>query len=212
MELLQEIEKAVTECRSDDVLALTNNSLNAGTPAADIIQHALVPGIREVGARFAQGTYFLPELLVAGQAVQTAISLLEPHLEAGSDHRKGRVLIGTVKGDIHDIGKNIVAMILKCNGWEVTDIGIDADAEAFCQEVSKGNYDLVGLSALLTMTMPAMEKTVKAIRETPRGGQIKIMVGGAPLTQEFADRIGADALGRDAWEAAVKAEALIQQA
>ena len=205
MSILEDLKQAVMDCRHNDVLALTANALDQGQPPENIITDALVPGVRVVGEKFSQGTYFLPELLLAGQSVQAAVNRVEPHLSSDQGHVKGRFLIGTVKGDIHDIGKNIVTMILKCNGWEVEDAGVDVDADTFCRLATEGNFDVVGLSALLTMTMPAMEATVKALKES----KTKVMVGGAPLTQEYADRIGADAFGRDAWDAVTKAQALL---
>lgn len=196
--------------KMDEVNQLTRDAREQGVPPAQIIQDALILGIREVGEKFAAGTYYLPELLVAGQSVQQAVDYLEPFVETKDESTAGRFLIGTVKGDIHDIGKNIVAMLLKCNGWQVDDAGVDVDSDKFCQLVSEGNYDVVGLSALLTMTMPAMEETVKALEEAGLRERTRLMIGGAPLTQEFADKIGADAFGRDAWDAVAKAGELLQ--
>lgn len=212
MQVLENVQEAVVSLKMNDVIQLTRNAHEQGVAPAMIIQDALIPGIREVGERFAAGTYFLPELLVAGQSVQQAVDYLEPFVEVNEENPAGRFLIGTVKGDIHDIGKNIVAMLLKCNGWQVEDAGVDVDAAEFCRLVSEGDYDIVGLSALLTMTMPAMEGTAKALEEAGLRNKVKLMIGGAPITREFADRIGADAFGKDAWDAVAKAGELLQAA
>ncbi|MBI9076046.1 MAG: cobalamin-dependent protein [Desulfatibacillum sp.] len=210
MKILQDLKQAVVLCHTDQIRSLTQQALDQHIEPDRIIQEGLVAGIQEVGEKFARGVYFLPELLVAGQGVQEAVDMVEPHIPANTAKRKGRFLIGTVRGDIHDIGKNIVSMILKVNGWEVEDAGVDVEAQGFCDMAAKGQYDVIGLSGLLTMTMPAMEATVQALKNSDLTPQPKIMIGGAPLTQEFCDKIGADAIGFDAWDAVTKAQALIQ--
>ncbi|SHJ65207.1 dimethylamine corrinoid protein [Desulfatibacillum alkenivorans DSM 16219] len=210
MNTLNELKQAVIQCRTDDVLSLTKQALEQNTEPGRIIQEGLVAGIQDVGEKFAQGIYFLPELLVAGQGVQEAVDMVEPHIPPNAAKRTGSFLIGTVRGDIHDIGKNIVSMILKVNGWEVDDAGVDVEAQAFCAMAAEKHYDVIGLSGLLTMTMGAMEEAVKALKESGLDPAPKIMIGGAPLTQEFCNKIGADAIGFDAWDAVTKAQALMQ--
>jgi len=207
--VLSELKQAVLDLKMDEVDRLTRAAHEQGVKPEQIIQEALVEGIREVGDLFARGEYFLPELLVAGQSVQAALSFLEPYVVNAQQASAGKFLIGTVKGDIHDIGKNIVTMLLRCNGWQVEDAGVDVDSGTFCRLVAEGDFDIVGLSALLTMTMPALKETVAALDEAGLRDKTRIMIGGAPLTQEFADEIGADGFGRDAWDAVNKAADLL---
>lgn len=209
IELFKKLKTAVIEGNVETAVAACGEAVEQGLTAMDILEKGLMPGIREVGELFSKGEYFLPELLVSGMAMQTAVAELEPLLEAGgSDYHVGKYLIGTVKGDIHDIGKNIVIMMLKGNGWDVTDLGVDVPPEKICEEISKGDYDVFGMSSLLTVTMPVAEQTIQAITEAGLRNKIKIMVGGAPVTQEFADEIGADGYAKDAFEAVNKALAL----
>lgn len=169
-----------------------------------------MPAIATVGKLFGSGEYFLPELLRAGKAMQLAVDQIEPLLTSGGGNLQvGRYLIGTVKGDIHNVGKNIVIMMLKGTGWEVTDLGVDVAPERFCSAIKEGDYDICGMSTLITVTMPAARQTVEAITEAGFRDKIKIMIGGAPVTQEFADKVGADAYARDAWEAVTKAKDLL---
>jgi 5-methyltetrahydrofolate--homocysteine methyltransferase len=143
----------------------------------------------EVGERFSAGDLFVPEMLVAAQAMKAGLEILKPHLASGQSRSKGTVVIGTVKGDLHDIGKNLVAMIMEGSGFEVVDAGVDIDSETFVKTAAEKNADVIALSALLTTTMPAMESTVKAV---------KTIIGGAPVTQAFSDQIGADGYSSDA--------------
>jgi 5-methyltetrahydrofolate--homocysteine methyltransferase len=181
-------------------------------PGIEIVQKGLVPGINTVGELFSSGEYYLPELIVCGKAMQAAVDLVEPILaEQGDSFQVGKFLIGTVKGDIHDIGKNIVIMMLKGNGWEVTDLGVDIAPERFCSAIKDGDYDIFGMSTLLTVTMPAAGETIEAIKDAGLRGRVKIMIGGAPVTQEFSDKIGADEYAQDAWEAVTKARDLVNR-
>lgn len=210
-ELLEKLSQAVIEGRQQEAVELCEEALKNGAEAKRILEDALLPGIRKVGELFGAGEYFLPELMISGITMQSAVEVLEPLLTAGgSQYRMGKYLIGTVEGDIHDIGKNIVALILKANGWTVTDLGVDVPSELFCRTIQEGDYDIVGMSALLTVTLPAMEETMEAIVKAGLRDKIKIMVGGAPVTQDFADKIGADAYAKDAFEAVNKALRLIK--
>lgn len=211
-ELLGRLSKAVIEGETVEAVALTKQAIRQGLSPEVIMNEGLIPGIRTAGELFGQGEYYLPELLVSGKAMQTAVAQIEPLLIQGrGEFHIGKFLIGTVKGDVHDIGKNIVIMMLKGNGWEVTDLGVDVTADKVVGALKDGAYDVFGLSTLLTSTMPAARETIDAIKEAGLRDKIKIMIGGAPVTQEFADMIGADAYGRDAVEAVRKAQGLLGQ-
>ncbi|MBN1857572.1 MAG: corrinoid protein [Dehalococcoidia bacterium] len=206
-----DLTNAVIDGDSDLVARLTREGLDAGIPAHQLLDEALIPGITRIGEMFGQGEVFLPELLLSGEAMIAAVNILEPELTKTHVQSKGKFLIGTVEGDVHDIGKNIVVMMLKGNGWEVTDLGVDVSPEAFRDEVARGNYDVVGLSALLTMTMPGVERTIAALKEAGLREKSKFMVGGAPMTQEWADKIGADGFGADAAQAVKIAGLLVDK-
>ncbi|MFW6103140.1 MAG: cobalamin B12-binding domain-containing protein [Chloroflexota bacterium] len=212
MESLEKLKSAIIEGNHDEAVTLTKEALDAGLPADDILSAGLIPGIQTVGELFEKGEYYLPELLMSGKAMSSAVSLLEPAFARGEAHRTGRYLIGTVKDDIHDIGKNIVIMMLKGNGWEVTDLGVDISAEEFCNAVRAGGYDILGLSSLLTMTMPNVVETIQALDRAGLRDGLKVMVGGAPVTQDWADRIGADGYARDAAGATRVAANLLSEA
>ncbi len=190
---------------------LTRKALDVKTAAREILNSGLLPAMDRVGNSFEAGEIFLPELLMAGDAMKASIELLRPELSRKGDAYIGRYAIGTVRGDLHDIGKNIVALMLEGNGWEVTDLGIDIPPEKFCDVVEKGAFDILGLSALLTFTMSDMAETVSALKAAGLRDRVKLMVGGAPVTQSFADQIGADAYARDAVEAVAKAKSLLNK-
>jgi len=212
-ELFKKLAEAVIKGNDKDAVDFCKEAVKKGLTARDILENGLMSGIREVGEFFSKGDYFLPELLISGMAMQAAVAELEPLLnEGGSDYHVGKYLIGTVKGDIHDIGKNIVIMMLKGNGWEVTDLGVDVSPEKICSEIAQGDYDVFGMSTLLTVTMPAANETIQAITKAGLRDKIKIMIGGAPVTQEYADQIGADGYAKDAFEAVNKALALTGKA
>jgi 5-methyltetrahydrofolate--homocysteine methyltransferase len=188
---------------------LTKAALDADVAAKEILDKGLVPALDEVGRRFQEGEYFFPELLVAGEATKAAMACLKPVLSRGGATTVGKYVIGTVKGDIHDIGKNIVVMMLEGNGWDVTDLGTDVPPEDFCNAVKENDFQILGLSALLTTTIPNLAKTLEVLKEAGLRDKIKVMVGGVSVTQLYADQIGADAYGRDAFEAVTKARKLI---
>ncbi len=206
---LEELSEAIIKGDTDASFALAQEALSAGIPAAEILGQGLIPGLRRVGDLFEGGEYFLPELIVAGDAAARALGLLEPVLGQAGAPFMGKFLIGTVKGDIHDLGKNIVTMMLKGNGWEVADLGVDVSAEEFCSAVAQGDYDIIGLSSLLTMTMPKAAETIAALEAAGLRGKAKVMVGGAPTTAAWAEEIGADAHAKDAPTAALVAAKLI---
>ncbi len=172
-------------------------ALAEGTDAGAILNEALIAAMDEVGRRFEEGDFFVPEMLVSAKAMQAGLNLLKPHLAATDGKAKGKVAIGTVKGDLHDIGKNLVAMMLEGAGFEIIDLGVDASPEAFVGAV-QGGANLIGMSALLTTTMSSMGATIEALKAAGVRDNVKVMVGGAPVTEEFAKSIGADAFAPDA--------------
>ena len=206
---LLNLRKAIVEGGARKTVELTKAAIKEEISANDILHKALVPGIREIGELFGKGECYLPELIVSGKAMEAAIEQLEPLFGKGESFDTGRFLIGTVKGDVHDIGKKIVTMMLKGNRWKVTDLGVDISPEQFCKAVREGNYNILGMSALLTTTMPNAASTIRSLEDAGLRNKIKVIVGGAPVTQEFADEIGVDAYGKDAWDAVIKAEKLL---
>jgi len=206
---LTKIKDSIIGGDMDKATELTQAALDAGVPPKEILDRGLVPGLDEVGRKFQEGEYFFPELLVAGEATKAAMARLKPALSKGGTTTVGKCVIGTVKGDIHDIGKNIVIMMLEGNGWDVTDLGTDVPAEKFCQAIRENDIQILGLSALLTTTIPHLDETIQALKDTGLRDRIKVMVGGVSVTQAYADQIGADAYGKDAFEAVVKARKLI---
>lgn len=206
---LSPLVEAVKTGKRKDAKAITTEALEQQTPPQDILD-ALKEGMDDVGRRFKANEIFVPEVLVAARAMKTSMELLEPHLASSGIKAEFRVVIGTVEGDLHDIGKNLVAMLLKGSGFEVIDLGTNVSKEAFIDAIRSNNAQLVGLSALLTTTMPAMTQTVAAIKEA--GLPVKVMVGGAPITQKFADEISADGFSSDAASAVDLARTLTQGA
>lgn len=206
------ISKAIVDGDEDVVVELTQKALKENIEAKQILDEGLIPGIEKVGELFGAGEYFLPELLVSGEAMFKAIEILEPVLGKSGIPAKGKIAMGTVQGDVHNIGKDIVIMMLKGRGWDVTDLGVDVDPETFCSVVREGDYQILGLSSLLTMTMPDTVKTIEALKAAGLRDKIKIMVGGAPTTQEWADEIGADGYAKNASQVAKLAASLIGEA
>jgi len=164
----------------------------------DILADGMIAAMNEVGRRFEAGDYYVPEMLVAASAMQAALFLLKPRLVESNIKSTGKVAIGTVKGDLHDIGKNLVALMLEGAGFEVKDLGVDVSPEKFVEAISAGDVNIVALSALLTTTMPNMKTTIETIQQASLRDKVKIIIGGAPVTQGYADEIGADAFAADA--------------
>ena len=198
---------AVLDGEAEVARAETQQQLEAGIPAETILNEGLVAAMKEVGRRFEAGEYFLPEMLVSAQAMKASLVLLRPVLTERKVAWTGRVVLGTVQGDLHDIGKNLVAMMLEGAGFEVIDLGIDVPPERFVQAAS--GAQVIGLSALLTTTMPAMSRVIGALREAGVRDQVKVLVGGAPVTQVFADEVGADGFSPDASSAVRKVQELL---
>ena len=202
------LTQAIIAGRRKEVPDLVNQCLAAGEQAGDIVEHRLVPGMAEVGERFKRNEIFVPEMLIAARAMKEALRILEPFLAAAGVKPEHNALIGTVEGDLHDIGKNLVAMMWKGANIEVVDLGVNVPPAQFVEAIRQYKPKLVGLSALLTTTMPAMRDTVKVIRDAELN--VKIVVGGAPITSEFAREIGADGYSPDASNAVDTAMALLQ--
>ena len=200
---------ALVACDDAKLTALVNDALAADVPATDILNKGLIAGMDIVGERMENGDMFIPEVLMAAQAMGACVAILKPLLGDEEGAGGASVLIGTVKGDLHDIGKNLVAMMLESAGMEVTDLGVDVAPEDFVAAVKDKDAKIVCLSALLTTTMPMMKQTVDAIVEAGVRDQVKILVGGAPVTQAFADEIGADGFAADAGSASKLAKSLV---
>ncbi len=207
-----ELSKTIISGDADVAFQLTKKALEENVPASEILDKGLVPGLQKVGDLFEKGEYFLPELIVSGDAVARALELLEPILIKEKESHMGKYLIGTVQGDVHDLGKSIVIMMLRGNGWEVTDLGVDISPEEFCEAVEKGDFQVLGMSALLTMTMTNAARTIEALKAAGLRDKVKVMVGGAPTTADWAEKIGADAHAKNGPSAAKKAAALVGKA
>jgi len=203
------LKQALVEGDDHAVAELTQRALEEGHSAETVLNDALISGMETVGELFEQGEYFVPELLLAARAMQGAMEVLRPLLAASDYQPTGKVVMGTVQGDLHDIGKKLVAMMLEGSGFEVIDLVADVPPERFVEAVEESGAQLVGLSALLTTTLPSMEATVSALRETELPTQVKVMIGGAPVTSRFAHDIGADGYAPDASSAVALARRLV---
>ncbi|EHQ90448.1 corrinoid protein [Desulfosporosinus youngiae] len=210
MSKIQEILKAIESGKKKMMKTLVEEALAEGCQPIDILNQGMIQAMSIVGEKFKANEIYVPEMLVAARAMKEGVELLKPHLAGGQTAVLGKFIVGTVEGDLHDIGKNLVAMMVESAGYAVIDLGVDVSAEKFIEAI-KANPDcnLVGLSALLTTTMPSLKQSVAAIIEAGLKDQVKIMVGGAPITQEFADQIGADAFAADAASAAAIAKAFV---
>jgi 5-methyltetrahydrofolate--homocysteine methyltransferase len=208
-EILANIRSAVMEGNAGEVESLVKTALDEGMSPKTILDDALIDGMTEVGQLFENGEYFVPEMLVSARAMKTGLAILRPLLIEQSVEPVGRVVIGTVRGDMHDIGKNLVGMMMEGAGFEVDDLGVNVSADQFVDAAVKGKADIIALSALLTTTMPNMSEVIAKLQETGERGNVKVLVGGAPVTQSFADRIGADGFAADASQAATLARSLV---
>jgi 5-methyltetrahydrofolate--homocysteine methyltransferase len=207
--MLQEIHAKVIAGDANGVAEQVQAALDAGEKAGDILNQAMISAMQDVGQLFENGECFVPEMLIAARAMQTGLAILRPHLVAADIKPLGKVIVGTVKGDLHDIGKNLVSMMMEGAGFDVVDLGVDIEAAKFVEAVKEHQPDIVALSALLTTTMPSMQQTIDALSEAGIRSQVKVMVGGAPVSQAYADEIGADLFATNAAAAAnVASEAL----
>ena len=206
---LKEIYESTIAGNAPKVKELVEQALAEGTNPGDIISNQLIPAMAEVGDRFARNEFYVPEMLIAARAMQGGLAILKPLLADGDMVSAGRVIVGTVKGDLHDIGKNLVSMMLEGAGFEVTDLGVDVAPEKFVEAVREHQPQIVALSALLTTTMTMMKDTIATFVEAGVRDQVKVIIGGAPVTQSYADEIGADGYADDAGGAVKAAIALI---
>lgn len=211
-ETLSQMSSAVISGDMSVIAELTQKALDEGVSAGDVLNNGLMPGMDHVGVEFRKGEMYVPDVLRSARTMQGSMDILEPLLAEAGIERAGKVLMGTVKGDLHDIGKNLVGMMLEGGGFEVIDIGKDVSPEQFVEAVKKEKPSIVGMSALLTTTMRAMAGTIKALEEAGVRDQVKILVGGAPVTSDFAEQIGADGYGSNAPAAVDLARKLVGQA
>ncbi len=192
-------------------LQLTNEALKESVDPAELINQGMIPAMDEVGRLFAAQEFYIPEMLLSGRAMKAALEPIRPLLAARGAKPAGRIILGTVKGDLHDIGKNLVGSMLEGGGFEVIDLGIDVSPERFVEATGSNKPDILALSALLTVTMPEMKKVIEALSQAGIRNQVKVLVGGAPVTQAFADQIGADGYGANASSAVTVARSLLRQ-
>jgi 5-methyltetrahydrofolate--homocysteine methyltransferase len=210
--IYEQLSTVILEGNSDKSPQLVQKALDEGLAPKDILENGLIIGMNEVGVRFRRGDMFVPEVLMSAEAMQYALDVLRPHLVAGNVQLAGKIVLGTVKGDLHDIGKNLVGMMCEGAGFEVVNLGFNVEPEKFVEAIKEHKPDIVGMSALLTTTMRAMGYTIKAIEEAGLRDNIKIIVGGAPVDEEFAKRIGADGYGANAPAAADLCKQLVGMA
>jgi len=206
---IQEISQAILEFDLGNVKELVQRELDSGTDIALILNDGLIGAMDEVGRQFSEGNLFVPEMLRAAQCMKEGLDVLKPHLTGKSTQSRGTIIIGTVKGDLHDIGKNLVSMMMEGAGFAVVDLGVDVAPEKFVKAAMENKADVVALSALLTTTMPSMQATIAAVKES--GLSVKTLIGGAPVTKAFAAQIGADGFGADAPGAVQQARQLIHR-
>jgi 5-methyltetrahydrofolate--homocysteine methyltransferase len=205
---LKELYDAVVRGDARTTQAITQQALAEGVDPLKLVNECMIPAMDEVGRRFECNEYFVPELLISARAMKSALELVRPILTARGDEPMGRVAIGTVRGDLHDIGKNLVASLLEGGGFEVIDLGVNVAPEKFIATITEKQANIVAMSALLTTTMPAMKTTIEGLRQAGVRDKVKVLIGGAPITQQYADEIGADGYS----ESAVGAVALAKKA
>ncbi|MCF8067559.1 MAG: corrinoid protein [Desulfobacterales bacterium] len=204
---VQDIFNAINEFRDTEIVNLVQAEVDAGTDISEILDNGLIGAMDEVGKKFGEGLLFVPEMLMAAQTMKAGLEVIRPLLADSDTKPRGTVIIGTVKGDLHDIGKNLVAMMLEGAGFTIIDLGVDVEPQAFFDAAKENSAELVAMSALLTTTMPAMEEAVKLIKDA--GLPTKMVIGGAPVTQAYADKISADGYSADAPGAVELARSLI---
>lgn len=207
---LNKLSETLIAGKGPDLKNQVQQAIDEGTDASQILNSALLPGMEVVGERMENGDMFIPEVLMSAKAMSGALEILKPLLSAEESKSAGKVIIGTVKGDLHDIGKNLVSMMLESAGFEVINLGVDIAPEGFVEAVKKHDPQIVALSALLTTTMTQMQKTIDALKENGLKDQVKVIVGGAPVTEKFAKEIGAEGYAPDAGSANKLARSLLQ--
>ena len=210
-ELLKQLYDFTLVGNAPEVLSLTNLGIEMGLGPEMLLYEALIPSLEEVGARFERGDFFVPEMLIAGRAMAGALEVLRPLLAETGAESIGKIVMGTVKGDVHDIGKNLVNIMFEGAGFEVIDLGVQASPEKFIDAIKQHQPDIVGFSAFLTTTMPMFKANINALQKAGMRDQVIVMVGGAPVTQEYADVVGADGYASDASAAVVRAKELLRR-
>jgi 5-methyltetrahydrofolate--homocysteine methyltransferase len=211
VEIVSKLFDAVLEGDFGGVESNVQDALAAGLDPNVILNDGMIAAMREVGNRFEAGDYYVPEMLIAARAMQSGMAILKPYLQQTDRKSSGRVVMGTVKGDLHDIGKNLVSLMLEGAGFEIIDLGVDVPAEEFVKAALEAKPDLIGMSALLTTTMPAMKTTIDALTAAGLRNHVKVMIGGAPVTETYAHQIEADGFSPDASRAVNVALALISE-
>ena len=207
---MNKIQEALVAADANRLCELVQSGIDQGLPAKEILNQGLIPAMDVVGERMESGEMFIPEVLMSANAMRQAVGILQPLLSAEDSSSAGKVVIGTVKGDLHDIGKNLVAMMLESAGFEVVNLGIDVAPEAFAAAVEENRPDIVALSALLTTTMGMIRNSIAVLQQKGLREQVKVIIGGAPVSQKFADEIGADGYAADAGGAAKLAKSLMK--
>jgi len=200
-EMLETIQRMVIDGKFKDIEKAVQQAVDAGTDLNRLINDALISAMDIVGKKFADGTIYVPEMLVSATTMKRGLDIIKPLLTSGEAEHRGSIVMATVKGDLHDIGKNLVTMMMEGAGFKIIDLGVDVKIENLVETLQTEKPDILGLSALLTTTMPEMENVIEALKEAGLRDQIKVIVGGAPIDQAFADTIGADGFGKDAVEA-----------
>ncbi len=203
------LSEAISKGDINTAVSETRQALDAGRSAQDILDNGLIATMNEVGDRFSSGLIFVPQMLRSAKAMQECTKVLKPYFQEGDVVSKGKVLMGTVRGDLHDIGKNLVSMMMEGAGFTIIDLGVDVPPEHFVEKTKEVKPDIVGMSALLSTTMPAMADTVEALRVAGIRKKVKIMIGGAPVTDKYAQKIGADSYASDAGSAVTRAKELL---
>ena len=211
MEILNQIKAVLQKGDDKSISELTNNALAEGISSERILNEALIPGMEIIGEQFRNHEIFLPDVLLAAKAMNTSTEILKPHLIKDAVPIRGKIVIGTIQGDLHDLGKNLVGIMLKGSGYEVIDLGKDVSPENFVNTAEGENAQIIGMSALLTTTMPAMKLVVDLLKERNLDGKIKTIIGGAPVTEEFAREIGADGYAFDAGNSVVSVKSLLNK-
>ena len=205
----EKFDAAISQGKTEEVKKLTQVALDAGEKAESILKDGLLPAMEQVGVKFKNNEIYIPEVLIAARAMHAGMAILKPILSKSSVSAAAKVIVGTVKGDLHDIGKNLVVMLLEGGGFEVVDLGVDVSADKFVEAIRTHRPKVVGMSALLTTTMREMKSTLEAIQEAGMRGKVKTIIGGAPVTERFAKEIGADGYAPDAASAVDAVKSLL---
>ena len=206
---LKALSEAVIKGDINSATAETQKALDSGNSAQEILNKGLIAAMDEVGTRFSKGLLFVPQMLRSAKTMQECMRVMEPFFQEGDVTSKGKVIIGTVKGDLHDIGKNLVSMMMEGAGFSMVDLGVDVPPDRFVQKVQEIGPDIVAMSALLSTTMPSMRMTMEALKQAGVRGKVKVMIGGAPVTDKYAQEIGADCYAPDAGSAVTKAKEIL---